>query len=221
MTHPSPAASDVHAPPHGDDPLGRLLRYRSHPYDFIRDCVLTLDQADRRNPIKRFPFELPYVKPVLDQWLQERLIIVRKSRRMLFSWLAVAYCVWDAMFHIGRNIFFVSDKEEKSDILVQRAHFIVEHIPEGVLSARPEYKYTYCSLKFPTLNTEIKGIPQGANQLRQETASVILADEFAFWEQAKATYAGMRPTIEGGGQIIIISTSQPGFMRELVNDTAE
>jgi hypothetical protein len=35
------------------------------------------------------------------------------------------------------------------------------------------------------------------------TRLVKFADEFAFWEKAKATYGAMRPTIEGGGQIMI------------------
>lgn len=205
----------------GPDPLQKLISYRTHPFNWIDSCVMTLDQADKRNPIKKFPSHLPYVKPVLDTWLREPLVITRKSRRMVFSWLAIAYATWVASLFIGRNIFLVSDKEEKSDSLVQRARFIMENIPGGAMPIVPEFKYTYCHLEFPKMNSLIKGVPQGANQLRQETASLIVADEFAFWEQARSTYGAMRPTIEGGGQIIIISTSSPGFMRDLVEDRDE
>lgn len=211
----------VVSPPFGDDPLGRLIRYRKHPYPFMDECMLTLDQADKTRPIKKFPAQLPYIRPMLDVWMTERLVIVRKSRRMKITWAAIGFNTWDAMFHIGRKIFFVSDKEEKSDELVRRAQFIVDHIPDGKLAVVPEYKYTYCHLRFPDLNSEIIGVPQGENQLRQETASRIFADEFAFWDKAQTTYGGMRPTIEGGGQILIVSTSMPGFFRSLVEDEAE
>ena len=211
----------VSAPPFGDDPLGRLIRYRKHPFPFMDECMLTLDQADKIRPIKKFPASLPYIRPMLDIWMEERLVIVRKSRRMKITWAAIGFNTWDAMFHIGRKIFFVSDKEEKSDELVRRAQFIVDHIPAGKLAVVPEYKYTYCHLRFPDLNSEIIGVPQGENQLRQETASRIFADEFAFWDRAQVTYGGMRPTIEGGGQILIVSTSMPGFFRTLVEDEAE
>jgi len=213
--------STIVSPPGGDDPLGRLIRYRKHPYPFMDECMLTLDQADKVRPIKKFPASLPYVRPLLDVWLNERLSLTRKSRRMKITWAAIGFNTWDAMFHIGRKIFFVSDKEEKSDELVRRAQFIVDHIPDGKLVAKPEYKYTYCHLRFPELNSEIIGVAQGENQLRQETASRIFADEFAFWEKAKATYGAMRPTIEGGGQIMIVSTSMPGFFRSLVDDEDE
>ena len=39
---------------------------------------------------------------------------------MKITWAAIGFNTWDAMFHIGRKIFFVSDKEEKSDELVRR-----------------------------------------------------------------------------------------------------
>lgn len=222
MTSVGSAADALHAPPFGSDPLSKLVGMRKHPWPFMRECMLTLDQADRINPIKRFPCDkLPYLKPMLDVWMVEPLVIVRKSRRMKISWAAIGFNLWDAMFHIGRRIFFVSDKEDKSDELVRRAEFVYKHIPEGIIPALPEAKYTYCKLAFPSINSEILGVAQGADQLRQETASRIFADEFAFWERARETYGAMRPTIEGGGQILIVSTSAPGFMRSLVEDRDE
>jgi hypothetical protein len=31
----------------------------------------------------------------------------------------------------------------------------------------------------------------------------------------------MKPTLEGGGQLLIISTRYPGFFKELIEDTLE
>lgn len=208
------------APKMADEVIDRLVEYRSHPWPWLRDCVLTLDQADRRQPIKKFPADLPYIRPICDVWLTERLLLIKKSRRMLMSWLMMSLNLWDAMFHIGRSIYVVSDKEEKSNELLMRAKFVYDHIPDDLLPVRPDIRSKYCHIEFPGIDSAMHAVAQGADQLRQVTASRIFADEFAFWTEAEATYGAMRPTIEGGGQIVIVSTPFPGFFRDLVMDEA-
>lgn len=199
----------------------KLVELRSSPIAFARDCVLTIDQADKKNPIKQFPWDKPYIAPLFDKLQTERLLIVRKARRMLISWAIEIFNLWDAMFHIGRSIYVVADKEEKSDELVQRCKFVYNHIPDDVLPIKPRMESKYCRVSFPEIDSFVQGVAQGPDQLRQVTASRIFADEFAFWEQAEATYGAMRPTIEGGGQIVIVSTSWPGFFKKLVEDEME
>jgi hypothetical protein len=125
--------------------------------------------------------------------------------------------LWLAMFREGVAIFFVSDKEDKSDELVKRAEFIYKYIPDSMV-LKPRIKSSYCYLEFPGLNSYIQGVPQGADQLRQFTASAILADEFAFWEKARETFMASKPTIDGGGKFTCISSPKEGFFKELCFD---
>lgn len=201
-----------------DTLLDRLSRLRNDPMFFFGTSVLTLDQADRRTPVKPFPISLPYIEPIVEKLQTERLLLIRKTRRMIMSWTVMAFNLWDAMFHLGRSIYVQSDKEEKSDELVRRAKFIYENLPPFARPIVPRMVYKYCRLSFPEIDSEIIGVPQGPDQLRQITASRIFADEFAFWEKAETSYGSMRPTIEGGGQIVIVSTSFPGFFKKLVED---
>jgi len=156
------------------------------------------------------------VKFVVQAWQQESLLAIVKSRRMVITWLMCALHLWLAMFHQGRAVFLVSKKEEDSDELVKRCQFIYEHIPESVLPAKPMMQSRYCYLGFAGLDSWIKGVPQGADQLRQHTASAIMCDEFAFWPLARETYEAAKPTIEGGGKLTIVSSVGPGFMQKLV-----
>lgn len=115
------------------------------------------------------------------------------------------------------QIFFVSKKEEDADELVRRAKFILENIPEEVIpkELRPQFRYTYCQLYFPDLDCYIRGIPQGADQLRQYAATAILLDEFAFMEKAEATYAALLPTTlapNARGRLTMISTPMPNTL---------
>ena len=181
------------------------------------ECIFTLDQTDLLTPVKPFPNH-SWLAAISNLWLQEPLIALYKSRRMTISWLFTFLHLWLAMFREGSAIFFVSDKEDKSDELVKRAEFIYKYLPDQKV-LKPKAKSSYCYLEFPGLNSYIQGVPQGADQLRQFTATAILADEFAFWEKARETFMASKPTIDGGGKFTIISSPREGFFKELVFDT--
>ena len=168
--------------------------------------------------MKAFPHALPYVEPIVEKLQTERLLAIRKTRRMIISWTVMAFNLWDAMFHIGRSIYVQSDKEEKSDELIRRCKFIYDQLPTYTKPIVPRMVYKYCQLSFPEIDSVIVGVPQGRDQLRQITASRIFGDEFAFWDKAEESYGSMRPTIEGGGQIVLVSSSFPGFFKKLVED---
>ena len=189
----------------------------ANPWSMVEDGVIyTLDQVDMLNPIKRLPAK-PWLKLTTAYWLEDKLILIPKSRRLMFSWLMTFLHLHLAMFNEGMSIFFVSDKEEKSDELVKRAEFIMKYIPDDQM-LKPKWKGSYCYLEFPGLNSYIQGVPMGADQLRQYTASAIMADEMAFWSLARETYMGSIPTIQGGGRFTGLSSPQAGFFKDLVFD---
>lgn len=191
--------------------------YFDNPWAMVRDGhIWTMDEVDLLHPIKRFP-DNPWLEAITAIWLVDNLIALYKSRRMMITWLMVFLHVWLAMFREGAAIYFVSDKEEKSDELVRRAAFILDHIPDDVI-LKPVYKLSFCYLEFPGLHSFIQGVPQGADQLRQYGASAILADEFAFWDKARETFMASKPTIDGGGKFTGISSPKEGFFKELCFD---
>lgn len=222
---PTPQPSDRKGEPLGlgdsDSPAAKIARnmeiYHRNPWALVEDeCIFTLEETNLLNPVKPLPNH-PWLRELAIDWQTEPLFALFKSRRMICTWLFVFLHLWLAMFREGAAIFFVSDKEEKSDELVRRAKFIYDHIPENMM-LKPEAKYTYCNLKIPGLNSKIQGVPQGADQLRQFTATAILCDEFSFWERARETFMASKPTIDGGGKITLISSPREGFFKELVFD---
>ena len=195
-----------------------MERAIEHPFTMIQDeLVYTLDSNDLRCPVKLYP-KLPYIKYFFDEWLWEPLIALHKNRRMLISWGFVSAHLWMAMFHPGAQIFFVSDKEAKSNELVRRAEFIYDHIPPDKMLL-PRKRSSSCYLGFPGLDSFIMGLPSGSDQLRQYTASALLFDEFAFWETGqKEALASARPTVQGGGKLTIISSVHEGPFYDICFD---
>lgn len=205
-----------------ETPLERFERYRAQPWDFLLECCYTKDQVDQVKPIKLLP-NREYARLYVKLWQKYPLIAVPKTRRMTMSWYTVALHLWDAIFHGGRYMAFVSKKEDDADELVKRAEFIFDHIPTDKISRDllPQKESKFCVLSFPDIDSKIEGFPQGADQLRQFTFSRIFGDECAFWEYAQKFYAASFPTIEGGGCMTLISSPTPGFFKKLCFDAID
>ncbi len=199
--------------------------YAANPWDFLTQCVITLDPVSSDNPIKPFPSYLEYLKFLCFLWLKERLIAIPKSRRMVCSWNFISLYLHDTIFNPGRFNGFVSKKEDDAGELIGRAEFIYKKIPEwrvprallpalknGKMSKQPP------TMEFEEINSKIQGFPQGADQLRQFTLSGILGDECAFWEEAQSFYSASKPTLDGGGRMTLISSRSPGFFKKIVFD---
>lgn len=159
-----------------------------------------------------------------ESWLRNPLLAVKKSRQMLMTWLFVALGLWDAMFHPGRLIMFQSKRlddaigdETAGDGLLGRAKFIMHHLPGRELLL-PEYepkRQTFDRIKFRSHNSTIWAIPQGADIIRQRTASGILSDEAAFQDQFASAYGAAMPCVRGGGWVVALSSAHPGFFERL------
>ncbi len=200
-------------------------RYMRDPWEFLRDCVYTLDPVNQDRPIKPFPSHLAYLEFLCRLWQRKRQIAIPKSRRMVCSWGFISLYMWDTMFHAGRHNAFVSKKEDDAGDLVSRAEFIFNKIPDWRIpkALLPKLKNGKMSkqpplMEFEELNSKLQGFPQRADQMRQFTLSGILGDECAFWEQAQAFYSASKPTLDGGGKMTLISSRSPGFFKKIVFD---
>jgi hypothetical protein len=190
----------------------------AHPWNLIdSELVYTLDSTDLKNPVKLFP-KLEYIKYLSDEWMNHRLMAIHKCRRMMISWTMIVVHLWLAMLHPGAQVFFISDKADKSNELVRKAEFIYDHIPPNKF-LKPAAHGSYCKLVFPGLDSYIMGLPSGSNQLRQYTSTAVFFDEYAFWETGQSeALASARPTTEGGGKLTIVSSVHDGPFYDLIFD---
>ena len=219
-------------------------RYRGDAWAWIKECVWTVDEVDAEETIKPFPVAvcvgcnrymghreggrcrrcgvvgqpMKYLEVLAREWQRGKpeILIVPKARRMRLTWLFVSLNVWMCMYRKNANCWFVSSKEEKSGDLVSRAKGIVERLPQDLLEPVKTYhRNSPPELRFLETGSKIMGVPEGADQLRQYASTSILADEIASWEWPRAAYTAMKPTIEGGGRMTLLSSAYPGFYREL------
>lgn len=197
----------------------QLERYKAHPWPWLCEQVLTEDPHDKSGAIKPFP-QLEYLERLVNLWLVERRLLVPKSRRMLVSWTFICLHVWLMLFYEHEYIYFAARKEGRNESegsleLVARAKFVLNNQRSFVPPRTEQHRGR---IVCPSTGSAIVAIGEGANQMRQLSATAIFADEFAFWEKARETYTSARPTIEASGRFTGVSTAYPSFFKELVFD---
>ena len=199
--------------------LRNYLRYQKDAWAFLTECVYTMDQVKKDEPIRRFP-DKEYLKHFVKFWQAYPLIANPKARRMTMSWTTIGLYVWDTIFNKARHNAFVSKKEDDANELVKRALFIVENLDKTRLIGDfiPKWTFKFNNLEFPEIMSKIQGFPQGADQLRAFTFSGIFGDESAFWEYAEKFYSASFPTLDGGGRMTLVSSPAPGFFKKLCFD---
>ena len=217
--------------------------YARDVWTWIVSCVSTVDELDPSTPIKPFPSQvcpeharyaggpiplqcpacagcmqpLAYLRDLARQWQSSTppLLLIPKARRMRLTWLMVACHVWLAVQRPHSNVFFVSSKEQKSAELIDRAHGILARLSRYGGSQRVQPVADPPSLRLEN-GALIMGVPEGADQLRQYTATAILADEFGTWQWPRQAFVAMRPCIDGGGRLTLLSSAWPGTWAEMV-----
>jgi phage FluMu gp28-like protein len=95
--------------------------------------------------------------------------------------------------------------------------FMYYHLPEWLKRyGLPTVQTSQGLLKFSN-GSMIKAIGQGADQLRQYTATALMIDEMAFMDQAEMTWRAARPVLQGGGRVTMVSSAQASFFERIVH----
>jgi hypothetical protein len=206
--------------------LLQLLEWESwskDPSPFMDDCIITRDEADDGEVSEKRMPKKEYLYHVDKCFVQYPILAIPKSRRMLMTWRLLALHLWYGLFNANREIFIQSKKAEDSAYLLgdKRLMFMYNRLP-----TRHNWPKVMRTIKgqggvgFDLIElsngSSYKAIAEGADQLRQYTASRIYCTEMAFWDRAEATWTSLKPTIQGGGKIVIDSSANPGFFEKLV-----
>jgi hypothetical protein len=213
-------------------PLFKRLLTGSQPapftdsWDFLSRAVWTKDEAS--GTIRQFPgniiweetgeLQYGYLREIINIIEREQLIALDKCRRMMITWCIMSWLLYDTLTQPNHANFVVSKKLEDAAYLLgdERALGVYRRIPDDVWPNKPQLEWTgkdgmgYDLLSCPSTGSYIQAVAQGADQLRQFTASNVFFDEFAFQARQREAMTAAKPTIDGGGRIIVVSTPELG-----------
>ena len=150
------------------------------------------------------------------------ILFIEKSRHVMATWLTCAYLLWRARAFPHQLIMVQSKREEDVAALVYdkepgqgRISFLEVSLPEHLRMVDQPKGGKYCHLYFPN-GSHIWGIPEGGHVIRSHNPSVVFSDESGFQPEFGKAYTAALPAITHGGQLICVSSAEPGTFQQLV-----
>lgn len=176
--------------------------YFTHAYGLIDDAQGHGDGTGTT------PFHLwPAQVSVMWSLMSERLTIILKARQLGISWLCCSYALWLCLFQSGKTVLLYSQGQDEANEMLRRIKVLHERLPEWLRSACPSMGKDNTTVVEFSNESRIKSLPATRNAGRSLTASLVILDEAAFQMWADPLYTALKPTIDGGGQLVILSTA--------------
>lgn len=187
-----------------------LNRCIKDPYYFLTHFCYTHDEHWQHKKLPS-PYNLipkkEYIQDICDIFQTEDLIAIEKTRQMMASWIFCGLALWDTMFKEGRRTFMMSKKEKDANALVERCKFMYSKLPQHFQDKYKRDPEKYLEMRWSKKNNIIQGVPEGADQVRSYTSSLIIMDEAAFQDKAEKVVEAAQPSLQGGGKLVMISTA--------------
>jgi len=149
-------------------------------------------------------FELyPFQEDTLQNFVDNQLNIVLKSRQMGISTLTAAYSLWLMTFHNDKNILCISITQETAKEIVTKVRFANDNLPSWLKV--PCVEDNRLSLRLKN-GSQIKAVSSAGTAGRSSALSLLIIDEAAFIDGIEEIWLSSQYTLSTGGRAIILST---------------
>lgn len=154
------------------------------------------------------PFKLwPAQAELLWALLLNRLVLILKSRQLGVSWICCWYVLWLCFWQAGKLALLLSRGQDEANEMLRRVRVLYERLPEWIRQAGPSVVKLNTEEIAWSNGSRVQSLPASPGSGRSYTASVAIMDEAAFMAYASEVYTAMKPTIDAGGQLVILSTA--------------
>lgn len=195
----------------GQAQTSALDAYRTDPARFIHDLVIIDDAQPGADALDlaTMPFHLwDAQRELLADVVSERLLLILKARQLGISWLLLAYALWLCLFHNGRLALIFSIGQAEANEMLRRVHVMYWRLPEDVRKALPAVVKDNTEEMAWDNGSRVLSLPARKTAGSGYTASLVILDEFAKNQWAREIYTAVKPTIDGGGAMVILSSAQ-------------
>ncbi len=176
------------------------LRYSRDVAAFVRECVCIYDATAQA----WVPFTLwPAQAETLAGMAGAKKLVILKARQLGISWLCLAYALWLLLFQAPATVLLFSLREEESKELLWRLRGMYARLP-------PHLQAQAVTLSNETrwvLSNGSRALAFSTRAGRSYTGTLALVDEADFVPDLSQFLNGVKPTIDAGGQLFLVSTA--------------
>ena len=152
------------------------------------------------------PYQVDLLVTLAD--IEQRNIIALKSRQVGFTTCCAVASLWWALFHADQYILFISRREDDAKDILRKADYAYRWLPEWMRARAPARQDNTAQRMTFANDSLIRSEQSQTDPARGQTATLIIADEFASLEKPEEAWASMEPVADIGGRIMILSTAK-------------
>lgn len=183
-------------------------RYAADPAGFIDQCIIIDDAQDHGEGAGTMPFALwDAQRDLLHAIDSEPRLLILKARQLGVSWLVCAYALWLCLHKPSRLVLTFSIGQEEANEMMRRITAMYHRLPDAVKQSLPPLRKSNTEECSWANESAIHALPSRKSAGSGYTASLIILDEFAKNMNAAQLYTAVKPTIDGGGKMIVLSTA--------------
>ncbi len=159
-----------------------------------------------QDTITRQPFIFwPAQEMVAAKLFAHSLLVILKARQLGITWILCAYALMLMLTKKDQTVLVFSQGQLEANEIIERVRFLYDNHADKA--------------KFPTITEDnkstmsfdngssIKSLPATKRAGRSFTASLVILDEFAFMQWGNQLMKAVKPTIDNGGQMVVISSA--------------
>ncbi|MBC8248532.1 MAG: hypothetical protein H8E90_02535 [Anaerolineales bacterium] len=135
---------------------------------------------------------------------ENKLFIVLKARQLGLTWLLVCYGLWMMLFRPGSGVLLFSRRDDEAAELLDRVRQCHLRLP-SFLQARVGTDNDH-ELELVNLGSVAQAFPTTKHSGRSYTATLAVVDEADYIRWLRQLLTAVKPTIDAGGQLGLIST---------------
>lgn len=185
--------------------------YANDPAAFIHNEVIIDDaQPDQdSDALATMPFHMwEAQRELLADMVRERLLFILKARQLGISWLICAYVLWLCLYRPGRVVLMFSIGQVEANELLRRVNVMYWRLSADLRATLPALIKENTTDMAWANGSHVQSLPSRKDAGSSYTASLVVLDEFAKNQWAKELYTAVKPTVDGGGAMIILSTAK-------------
>jgi len=176
------------------------LKCKLNPVYFIYHCCQILDPVAG----EWIPFQLwPEQRDTVRALAENRLTIILKARQLGLTWLCLAYALWRMIFHPIAVVLLFSRRDTEAMYLLERLKGMYTRLPTWAKARDVEIDSAHV-FKL-SLGSEARAFPTTAGD--SYTGTFALVDEADLVGNLNWLMRAVKPTIDGGGQMVLLSRS--------------
>lgn len=150
------------------------------------------------------PFDLwPAQRETLTTLRTQRQVVVLKARQLGLTWLCLSWALWLMLFEPPAVVLLFSLREVEAKVLAERLRAMHDHLPLWMQSRRT---IVDSATRWELANGS-RALAFSTRGGRSYTATLAIVDEADFVPHLEDFLNAVKPTIDAGGRLVLISTA--------------